>query len=127
MNSIADVGVRPDVAERQEHAVAVVYGKRERAVVDDADEAGVTALVGALRVAVGVAGREEEHVARLDERLGVVVDPFAHQQLVDPIRDAARVEPVLPETVSSLKVLTPHIVSARPGVRDSVSEARRPG
>jgi hypothetical protein len=36
-------------------------------VVDHADEAGVAALVGALRLPVGVRGRDEEHVARLDE------------------------------------------------------------
>ena len=40
-------------------------------------------------MAVGVACRQEEHVAGLDERLGVVVDALAHEQLVDAVGDPA--------------------------------------
>ena len=69
-----DVRVLEQVAHRQVHAVAVVVRERDRVLVEHADEAGVAALVRALRPAVGVGGGEEEHVHPLDERAVVVVD-----------------------------------------------------
>src|SRR5438132_4969350 len=88
-----------DVAERQEHAVAVVDRERNRSLVDDTHESGITALVRTLRVPVAVAGREEEHVTRFDELPGVVVHRVADEQLVDAVRDAPSLKTILPEAV----------------------------
>jgi hypothetical protein len=89
------VRVGAEVAERQVHAVAVVAWKGERAIVEHPHEAGIAALVGALRSALGVSGRQEEHVHTLDERALLGADGGAHQALVDAIGEPARVEPVL--------------------------------
>ena len=59
------------------------------------DEARVAALVRALRRPVLVRGREEEHVARLDERAVVGVDRVADDPLLEAVGEAARVEAVL--------------------------------
>ena len=70
----AHLRVRQQVPHREEHAVAVVAGERDRVLVEHLDEARIAALVRALRRPVLVRGREEEHVARLDERAVVGVD-----------------------------------------------------
>ena len=44
--------------------------------------------------------REEEHVARLDERAVVLVDPVVDDSLLDPIRKAPRVESILKAAVA---------------------------
>ena len=64
-------------------------------LVEHAHEARLAALVGALRPAVGVGRREEEHVARLDERAVAVVDPVVEDALVEPVGEPPRVEAVL--------------------------------
>ena len=56
-------------------------------VVDDPDEAGLAALVGALRHAVGARGGEEEHVPGLDEAAVRLADLVA-RRLVEPIGEA---------------------------------------
>ena len=88
------MGVRGRISEREVHPVAVPVRERNRPLVDDPDEAGLTALVRALRPALGVGRREEEHVHPLDERAIVILDPVA-RALGEPIRDPTRVEPVL--------------------------------
>ena len=95
MKRIPTCGFTQQVAEREVHAVAVVARERERVLVDHAHEARVAALVGALRHPVLVGGREEEHVARLDERAVVVVERVAEDALLDPVGEPARVEAVL--------------------------------
>ena len=99
MNRSPTCGLRSRFPMRQVHAVAVVARERERPLVDDADEPGIAALVGALRHAVLVGRREEEHVARLDERAVVGVEPVAIEPLLDPVGEPAGVEPVLQATV----------------------------
>ena len=47
-----------------------------------------------------VGRREEEHVARLDERAVVVVERVAVEPLLDPVGEPPRVEAVLKLTVS---------------------------
>ena len=64
-------------------------------LVDDLHESGLATLVGALRHAVLVGGRDEEHVAGLDERAVVVVEAVVAEPLVDPIGQPAGVEAVL--------------------------------
>ena len=54
------------IAELREHAVSVVARERERAIVDDAQEAGVPALVGSGRAPAAVDRGQEEHVQPLD-------------------------------------------------------------
>src|SRR4051812_30692953 len=76
-----DLGVDEGVPERQVHAVAVVVGEGERALVEHPDEAGVTALVGAARPPVGVGRGQEEHVEALDEGAVAVVDRGADLDL----------------------------------------------
>ena len=91
----ADARVLGDVAEREVHAVPVEAGERDRVLVEHAHEAGLAALVRALRLSVRVGGGEEEHVARLDEGAVVVVDRVVHDPLLDPVGEPARVEAVL--------------------------------
>ena len=95
MNRIPTCGLRRSVPEREVGAVAVVAREGERVLVDDPHESGLAALVGALRHAVLVGGREEEHVAGLDERAVVVVEAIVAEPLLDPVGEAARVEAVL--------------------------------
>jgi len=90
-----DLRVRKDVAEREVHAVAVVAREGDRPLVEDAHEARIAALVGALREAVRIGGCEEEHVARLDEGAVVFVDRLVHDPFLDAIGQPARVEAVL--------------------------------
>ena len=84
-----------EVSGREVHAVAVVDREGDRASVEDAHEPGLASLVGALRLPLGVDGRDEEHVARLDEHPVVVVDVVADDPLLDPVGESARVETVL--------------------------------
>ena len=92
----ADLGMRPNVPQGEEHSVAVVHGERKRVLVDDLHESRRSTLVRALRMPVGVARREEEHVARLDELLRVRVDRVGNEDVVDSVGNPARVELVLP-------------------------------
>src|SRR5215208_4491622 len=92
----ADVTVDEHVAHREIHAVAVVARERNRPFVEDADEAGLAALVRAVGPPVGVGGSNEDHVAALDERAVVLVDgPARDELLVDAVGEPARVEAVL--------------------------------
>ena len=90
-----DVWVDERIPRGEEHPVAVVVRERNRVLVDDANEAGVAALVRALRPSLGVGRRDEDHVAALDEGPVVVVDPVSHEPLVDPVGEPARVEAIL--------------------------------
>ncbi len=114
----ADARVLGDVAEREVHPVAVPAREGDRALVEHADEAGIAALVGALRRAVGVGRREEEHVARLDERAVAVVDRVVHDPLLDPVGEPPRVEAVLEPAVA--------LVVERHGVHHAPRGCRRP-
>jgi hypothetical protein len=62
-----DGRVLREVAGGQEHPVAVVDREGDGRLVDHADEAGVAALVRALRLPRRVSRRDEEHVPGLDE------------------------------------------------------------
>ena len=96
----AHVRVRCDVAEREEHPVPVVARERERGLVENAHEARLAALVGALRIAVGIGRGEEEHVARLDERAILLVDRRVDEPRFDPVGEPAGVVPVLEAAVA---------------------------
>jgi hypothetical protein len=109
------VSVDEHVARREIHAVAVVAGERDRPLVEDADEAGVAALVRAVGPAVGVGGGHEDHVAALDERPVVLVDRSPRDELlVDAVREPARVETIL-EAARSV-VVGRHSSMIAPGV-----------
>src|ERR1700731_3675702 len=84
-----------DVAHRKKHAVAVVVRERQGDRVDDADEAGLAALVRTAWLTRLVGGGEKEHVERLDESLVGVSDTIDDQPLLDAISEAASVEAVL--------------------------------
>src|SRR5256885_16774832 len=84
-----------DVAHRKKHAVAVVVRKRQGDRIDDANEAGLAALIRAARLTGLVGGSEKEHVERLDECLVGVSDAIDHQPLLDAISEAAGVKAVL--------------------------------
>src|SRR5207244_12516339 len=64
----ADLLRGEEISRRQIHAVAVVDRKRDRALVENADETGLASFVRALRLAVLVDGGDEEHVTRFDAR-----------------------------------------------------------
>jgi hypothetical protein len=64
-------------------------------LVEHRDEAGIAALVRALRAPLGVGGGEEEHVHPLDERAVLVRDRVVHLDLLEPVGQAPRVEAVL--------------------------------
>jgi len=98
----ADLGVDEQVADRQEHAVAVVDRERDRALVQNTHEAGVAALVGAVRSAVLVGGGDEEHVHALDERAVAVADDVGHLDVLEPVGEPARVEAVLQRAASGV-------------------------
>ncbi len=91
----ARVRVDDRVSEREVHPVSVVAREGDRPLVEHAHEAGLAALVGALRPPLGVGRGEEEHVARLDESAVVVVDRLADDSFLDPLGKAARVEALL--------------------------------
>ena len=84
MNSRPTCGLTSTLPSRQVHAVPVVVRERDRVLVEHAHESGLAALVRALRPALGIRGREEEHVARLDERAVVVVD-VSRDTLLEPV------------------------------------------
>ena len=90
-----DVRVLPQISHRDVHAVPVVVGERDRLLVHDAHESGLAALVRAVRAALFVRRRDEEHVDVLDERRVVLADEVVEQDLFDAVRDPPRVEPVL--------------------------------
>lgn len=83
------------MAQRQVHAVAVVVWKRHGALVEHADEAGIAALVGALRLTAVVGRRDEEHVHALDELAILVANDVTHDRLVEAVGQETRVEAVL--------------------------------
>ena len=56
--------------------------------IEDADKAGIAALVGAVGAAFRVGGCEEEHVHALDEGAIIGRDVFVEQALLDPVGKA---------------------------------------
>ena len=94
-----DLGTRAatriDVAHRQEHPVAVVAREHDRVLVLDVHHAGRPALVRHGRPAVGTDRREEEEVARLDERPPVVVDALGDDRHLMGVGQSTGVELVL--------------------------------
>ena len=110
------VRVDEHVPGREVHAVPVVVREGDRALVENAHEAGIAALVRGLRPAFGVGGGDEEHVPRLDERAVALVDRVADRLLLEPIGDPARVEAVL-QAAATAVVQVLHAVhrGARPG------------
>src|SRR5262245_45493441 len=110
----AHVPGREQSAGSQEHAVPVVDGKREGVLVDDADEAGLAPLVGALRLSVLVGRGDEEHVPGLDEGAVVGVDHLTDDALLDPVREASRVEAVLEPAAGFVVEAHPPDFSGKP-------------
>src|SRR3990172_7875432 len=90
----ADLLRLEDVPHRQVHAVPVVVGEGDGVVVDDADEAGLAALVGAVGVPLLVDGGDKEHVHVLDEGAVVLVDRVV-REVADAVGQALRVEAAL--------------------------------
>jgi hypothetical protein len=90
-----DAVIDHDIAERSEHAVAVIGREGDRAAVEAADEAGAAALVGHVGPPLAVRRRQEEHGAGLDEGDIPVGQVGVHRDLFQPIRDATAVESVL--------------------------------
>ena len=88
----ADVRIHARVAERQEHAVAVVVREHERGFVQHAHEARIAALVRTVRPAFVVRGREEEHVAALDELAILRRDARVVRDLFEAIREPFGIE-----------------------------------
>src|ERR1700681_238205 len=97
-----------DVAHRKKHAVAVVVREHQGDRINDANEAGVAALVRAARLTYLVGRGEKEHVERLDECLVGVSDTIDDQPLLDPISEAAGVEAVL-QLAAALMIEITHV------------------
>ena len=95
-----ELRVLEQVPHRQVHPVAVVARERERPLVDHANESRLASFVRALWQPVLVRRREEEHVARLDERAIVGVERLAVDALLDPVGEPPGVELVLERAVS---------------------------
>src|SRR5207244_12446869 len=110
----ADVLRSDAIPGRQVYPVAVIDGEGNRRVVDHADEPGLTALVGALRLPLLVGRRDEEHVARLDERTVPVIDPVVHDPLLDSVGEAPGVETVLQLAAGGAVEAHVHIFSGNP-------------
>ena len=100
MKSSPTCGLTSALPGGQVHAVPVVDREGDRPLVEHAHEAGLAALVRALRAAVGVRRGDEEHVAPLDERAVVLVDHRVDDALLDPVGEAARVEAVLQPAIA---------------------------
>ncbi len=109
----ADVRVHEHVPRREVHAVAVVARERDRALVEHAHEAGLAALVRALRAPLLVGRGEEEHVPRLDERAVVLVDQRARRAARRSGRRAASCRTLL-EPATTLVVQAAHRPSIAP-------------
>ena len=80
------------------------------------NEAGIPALVRAVGRPLEVGGSDEEHVAGLDERGQVLVERLT-RRLGQPVRQAARVEPVLElalPVVISVRHRHPHSLQSEP-------------
>jgi hypothetical protein len=90
-----DAVIDHDIAERSEHAVAVIGREGDRAAVEAADEAGAAALVGHVGPPLAVRRRQEEHGAGLDEGDVPVGQVGVHRDLFQPVGDATAVESVL--------------------------------
>src|SRR3954471_18402501 len=91
----ADIGIRDDVAEALEHAVAVIVRECDLGRPGDAHKARRPALERAIGPALGVRRRQEEIRQAFDELLVVRRKFLAHQFLSQPIGNPAAVEPVL--------------------------------
>src|SRR5438105_8024965 len=97
----AHLWVHAYVPRAQVHAVAVVVRERDRALVEHAHEARLTALVRALRLTLGIGGGDEEHVGVLHEDAVALVDRRAGEEaLLDPLGETLRVEALLEVPVS---------------------------
>src|SRR5271169_3779306 len=60
------VWIHRQIAQRVEHAVAVVVGECEVPLVDRADEAGIAALMRYIGSALGIIGRNKERIRARD-------------------------------------------------------------
>jgi hypothetical protein len=90
-----DFGGLRDVSHRKVHAVAVVVGKRNRALVHHAHKARFPALVGAIGPSALIYRREKEHVQVLDEGLVLLGDMVLDDVTFQPVREPYGVELLL--------------------------------
>ena len=97
-----DLRVVMQVSEGEVRPVPVVVREGERVLVDHPHETGVAALVRALRHAVLVGGREEEHLHPLDEGAVALVEEVPVEALLDAVGEAPCVEPVLQGAVAGV-------------------------
>jgi len=97
-----DMGVDEYVSPGSVHAVPVVIRNGQSAIVQDADEPGQAALVGAVGVAVGISGSNEEHRTALNERAVLVGECGTNGYLRQPIGDGPRFARILKLAHSSV-------------------------
>jgi hypothetical protein len=90
-----DGAIDQDIAETFEHTVAVVVRKRKLRCSGHPDKARHAALEGAIRLAPGVGGGEEEIGRAFDEGLVVGRELRARQLLFQAVGNAAAVESIL--------------------------------
>src|SRR5688572_11292976 len=91
----SDVWVDCDVAEASEHAVPVVVGEGERALVDNANEPGQPALIRALWPPFLVSRGKKEHGRRADEGAITLSERRAGIDLLQTVSDSPAIEVIL--------------------------------
>jgi hypothetical protein len=106
------VRIHARVAERQEHAVAIVVREHERAGVEHPHETRIAALVRTVRPALCVRRRQKEHVATLDELAILRREQRVISHLFETVRQPLGVE--LP-----LQLAVPFFVETRHGAPDA--------
>ena len=107
-----DVRVDQRVPRREVHPVAVIAREGDGVIIHDPHEAGIAALVRAVRAALSISGCQEQHVARLDELAVLVADPLTARRrpLSNLVGQPLTVEPCLQLTVAVVE----HLGHARP-------------
>jgi 6-phosphogluconolactonase len=88
----ADAGIFDGISPGEVHAVAVVIGNDDGAVVDCANEAGIAAAICARRLAVFIGGGEEKHIRRFDERFLFWIEKNLDHFFAELIGEAGGVE-----------------------------------
>ena len=67
INKQSDPRVHEHIAKTAIHPIAVIIRKRQRAIIHDPHEARQPALVGTLRLALGIRGGQEKHLGAFDQ------------------------------------------------------------
>src|SRR5262245_27474802 len=103
----ANLAIPHQIAHGIEHAVAVVAGKRDRLIVNNANKPRVAALVRHSWSALVIDSREEKHIPTFDERLMLRRNFRKHVTFFDIVSKPSCVEALLQRAMVG-SILTAH-------------------